>query len=131
MKNSFDRLIDGLAKDYGMPSFPEKKHEHEIYCFEFNTGVSIKIYQDKFRWVYFVAEIGQLHKTDADTLISILYLNSFSFRKPFFTLGLNSKKIGELHARTPLLEVDNVQMREVFENLLGVAAEIKKMFDFN
>ncbi|MDU8588439.1 type III chaperone protein ShcF, partial [Pseudomonas syringae pv. actinidiae] len=30
-----------------------------------------------------------------------------------------------------LLEVDNVQMREVFENLLGVAAEIKKMFDFN
>ncbi|OSN12204.1 hypothetical protein BV360_05603 [Pseudomonas syringae pv. actinidiae] len=24
MKNSFDRLIDGLAKDYGMPSFSEK-----------------------------------------------------------------------------------------------------------
>ncbi|EPM83034.1 CesT family type III secretion system chaperone [Pseudomonas syringae] len=119
MKNSFDRLIDGLAKDYGMPSFPEKKHEHEIYCFEFNTGVSIKIYQDKFRWVYFVAEIGQLHETNADALMSMLYLNSFSFRQPFFTLGLNSKKIGELHARTPLLEVDNVQMREVFEKLLG------------
>ncbi|EPM91179.1 type III chaperone protein ShcF, partial [Pseudomonas syringae pv. actinidiae ICMP 18886] len=110
---------------------PEKKHEHEIYCFEFNTEISIKIYQDKFRWVYFVAEIGQLHKADADTLMSILYLNSFSFRKPFFTLGLNNQKVGELHARTPLLEVDNVQMREVFENLLGVAAEIKKMFDFN
>ncbi|MDU8562155.1 type III chaperone protein ShcF, partial [Pseudomonas syringae pv. actinidiae] len=26
---------------------------------------------------------------------------------------------------------DNVQMREVFENLLGIAAEIKKSFDFN
>ncbi|EPN00306.1 type III chaperone protein ShcF [Pseudomonas syringae pv. actinidiae ICMP 19102] len=85
MKNSFDRLIDGLAKDYGMPSF---------------------------------LEIGQLHETNADAMMSMLYLNSFSFRKPFFTLGLNSKKIGELHARTPLLEVDNVQMREVFENLL-------------
>ncbi|RMQ34891.1 hypothetical protein ALQ05_200097 [Pseudomonas amygdali pv. mori] len=24
MKNSFDRLIDGLASEYGMPSFPEK-----------------------------------------------------------------------------------------------------------
>ncbi|EPN00302.1 type III chaperone protein ShcF, partial [Pseudomonas syringae pv. actinidiae ICMP 19102] len=65
----FDRLIDGLAKDYGMPSFPEKKHEHEIYCFEFETGVSIKIYQDKFRWVYFVAEIGQLHETNADAMM--------------------------------------------------------------
>ncbi|NVL60802.1 type III chaperone protein ShcF, partial [Pseudomonas syringae pv. actinidiae] len=48
----------------------------------------------------------------------------------FFTLGLNSKKIGELHARTPLLEVDNVQMREVFEKLLGVAAEIKRNVRF-
>ncbi|AVB12511.1 MULTISPECIES: CesT family type III secretion system chaperone [Pseudomonas syringae group] len=131
MKNSFDRLIDGLAKEYGMPSFPEKKHDYEIYCFEFEIGISIKIYQDKFRWVYFVAEIGQIVEANNDTLMSMLNLNSFSFRKPFFTLGLNGNKVGELHARIPLLEVDNVQMREIFENLLNISTEIKKSFNFN
>lgn len=72
MKNSFDRLIDGLASEYGMPSFPAKKHEHEIYCFAFEVGVSINIYQDEFRWVYFVAEMGQVVETNADTLGRIL-----------------------------------------------------------
>ncbi|AVB18702.1 MULTISPECIES: CesT family type III secretion system chaperone [Pseudomonas syringae group] len=130
MKNSFDRLIDGLAKDYGMPSFSEKKHENEIYCFEFEIGVSIKIYQDEFRWVYFIAEIGQLVDRDVDTLMRLLYLNSFSFRRPFLTMGLNDAGVGELHTRTPLLEVDNVQMREVFESLRNVATEIKKTLNF-
>ncbi|KPW72028.1 MULTISPECIES: CesT family type III secretion system chaperone [Pseudomonas syringae group] len=130
MKNSFDRLIDGLVKDYGAPGFPEKKHEREIYCFEFENGVSIKIYQDEFRWVYFIANVGELGETNSDALMKMLYINSFSFRKPFLTLGLNNEKTGELHARIPLLEVDNVQMRRIFESMLSIANEIKKTFHF-
>ncbi|ARD13868.1 MULTISPECIES: CesT family type III secretion system chaperone [Pseudomonas] len=130
MKSSFDRLIDGLASEYGMPSFPEKKHEHEIYCFSFVVGVSIKIYQDEFRWVYFVAEIGQSVETNVDTMVRMLHFNSFSFKKPFLTLGLSRGDVGELHARVPLVEVDSVEMRKIFENLLGAAVEIKKSFNF-
>ncbi|AKT33551.1 CesT family type III secretion system chaperone [Pseudomonas syringae pv. actinidiae] len=130
MKNSFDRLIDGLASEYGMPSFPAKKHEHEIYCFAFEVGVSINIYQDELRWVYFVAEIGQVVETNADTLGRMLHFNSFSFKKTFFTLGLSGGDVGELHARVPLVEVDSVEMRKIFEDLLSAAVEIKKSFNF-
>jgi hypothetical protein len=130
MKNSFDRLIDGLASEYGMPSFPEKKHEHEVYCFAFEVGVSINIYQNEFRWIYFVAEMGQLVEANADTLGRMLYFNSFSFKKPFLTLGLSSRDVGELHARVPLMEVDSVEMRKIFEDLLSAAVEIKKSFNF-
>ncbi len=45
-------------------------------------------------------------------------------------MGLNDAGVGELHARTPLLEVDNVRMREVFESLRNVATEIKKALNF-
>ncbi|WP_407647035.1 type III chaperone protein ShcF [Erwinia tracheiphila] len=88
------------------------------------------MYQDEFRWVYFVAEIGQVVDTNADTLGRMLHFNSFSFKKPFLTLGLSRGDVGELHGRVPLVEVDSVEMRKIFENLLSVAVEIKKSFNF-
>lgn len=130
MKNSFDRLIDGLAQDYGIPSFPDKNHDDEIYCFAFDSGISIKIYQDQSRWVYFLAELGQVVEVNDEALRDMLYLNSFSFRKPFLTLGLNMNNGGELHARTPLVEVNNIEMREIFETILNAATEIKKKYNF-
>ncbi|PHN76862.1 type III chaperone protein ShcF [Pseudomonas syringae pv. cerasicola] len=129
MKNSFDRLIDGLAKDYGMPGFPEKKHENEVYCFEFKE-VSIKIYQDKFKWVYFLSDIGVIDNLDSNACQSLLRLNEFNLRTPFFTVGLNEKKDGIVHTRIPLLNLDNVEMRRVFEALLNLSGEVKKTFGF-
>ncbi|WP_259638746.1 CesT family type III secretion system chaperone, partial [Pseudomonas savastanoi] len=119
----------GLAKDYGMPGFPEKKHENEVYCFEFKE-VSIKIYQDKFKWVYFLSDIGVIDNLDSNACQSLLRLNEFNLRTPFFTVGLNEKKDGIVHTRIPLLNLDNVEMRRVFEALLNLSGEVKKTFGF-
>ncbi|MCX8958188.1 CesT family type III secretion system chaperone [Erwinia psidii] len=129
MKNSFDLLIDGLVKEYGIPAFPDKNHEDEIYCFEFGNGISIKIYQDNNRWVYFLAETGQAIELDEKIMTEMLFLNSFSFKKPFFSLGINSQKMTQLHTRVPLVEVNNIEMRGIFENILNVATEIRKKFN--
>ncbi|CAM3214989.1 type III chaperone protein ShcF [Pseudomonas floridensis] len=129
MKNSFDRLIDGLAKDYGMPGFQEKKHEHEVYCFEFNE-VSIKIYQDTFKWVYFLSDIGVIDNLDSHACQRLLRLNEFNLRMPFFTVGLSEKKGGVVHTRIPLLNLDSVEMRRVVEALLNLSGEVKKTFGF-
>jgi len=131
MNNSFDHLVEILASDYGVQGFPEKRYEHEIYCFEFGGGISIKIYQDEFCWVYFLVDIGRLVEAHADALMGMLHINGFSFRRPFFTLGLNGEKTVELHACIPSLEVDSAhRLREVFEGLLGMASEIKEAFNF-
>ncbi|WLG82448.1 CesT family type III secretion system chaperone [Pseudomonas cucumis] len=130
MKNAFDLLIEGLVRDYSMSSLPNKQHEDEVYCFQFESGISIKVYQDKFRWIYFVAELGALKKVTSEILIDLLSLNGFSFRKPFFTLGLGKDGVGVLHARVPLIEVNNVEMRRVFEDLLSVGSNIKKTYSF-
>ncbi|KPB94078.1 hypothetical protein ALQ72_03526 [Pseudomonas syringae pv. maculicola] len=47
MKNAFDLLVEGLAKDYNMPPLPDKKHIDEVYCFEFQSGMNVKVYQGK------------------------------------------------------------------------------------
>lgn len=129
MKNSFDRLVEGLAKDYNMPNLPSKKHDNEVYCFEFQSGIEVKVYQDEFRWVYFAAEIGKFQHASSDMLNHALQLNNFSFRKPFLTFGMNSEKGGVLHTRIPLIEMNNVEMRKVFEELLEIAAGIRKKFN--
>ncbi|KOP52560.1 type III chaperone protein ShcF [Pseudomonas coronafaciens pv. porri] len=129
MKNSFDRLVEGLAKDYSMPNLPDKKNDNEVYCFEFQSGIEIKVYQDESRWVSFVAEIGKFQSVSSDALSQALQLNNFSFRKPFITFGMNSEKGGVLHTRIPLIEMNNVEMRKVFEDLLEVAVGIRKKFN--
>ncbi|AAO54047.1 MULTISPECIES: CesT family type III secretion system chaperone [Pseudomonas syringae group] len=126
MKNAFDLLVEGLAKDYNMPPLPDKKHIDEVYCFEFQSGMNVKVYQDEFRWVYFTADVGTFQDSSIDTLNYALQLNNFSLRKPFLTFGMTKEKNGVLHTRTPLIEVDNVQMRRIFEELIGVAGEIRK-----
>ncbi|MFC0138910.1 CesT family type III secretion system chaperone [Erwinia mallotivora] len=131
MKNAFDHLIDGLVKDYGMPSFPEKNHENEVYCFEFENQVIIKIYQDSARWVYFLAEFGTLIDLKTEVLNELLKLNKFSFRTPFFTVGMGTEGEAMLHTRAPLIEVDSVQMRSIFENLILIANNIKKKFNIH
>ena len=127
---NFDLLIDDLAREFGMPRLPIKQHKNEIYCFQFQSRISIKVYQDDSGWVYFLAEIGAMRTANEDTLRSLLTLNGFSFRKPFLTLGLSDEGVGVLHARTPLVEMNNGEMRRVFEDLLSVASTIRKTFDF-
>lgn len=118
MKNAFDYLIDGLVKDYGMSSFPEKNFADEVYCFEFENKSIIKIYQDAARWVYFLAEFNNLTNIKNETLKALLSLNQFSSRKPFLTIGLNSHGVVMLHTRVPLADVDSVQMRGIFEDII-------------
>ncbi|WP_024679137.1 CesT family type III secretion system chaperone [Pseudomonas syringae] len=131
MKNSFDLLVDGLAKDYNMPSLPSKKHDNEVYCFKFQSGLEVNIYQDDCRWVHFAATIGQLNDASNDTLSHALQLNNFSLGKPFFTFGMNGEKVGVLHTRIPLIEMNAVEMRKVFEDLLDVAGGIRATFKLN
>ncbi|AXF78585.1 CesT family type III secretion system chaperone [Erwinia tracheiphila] len=130
MKNAFDRLIDGLVQDYGVPPFSEKTHDDEVYCFTFENNISIKVYQDDTRWVYFLAELGTCPDLKKEALTELLSLNQFSVRKPFLTLGINEENIGVLHTRVPLIEVDNVEMRRIFENTVKTASSIKKQFNF-
>lgn len=130
MKNAFDRLIDGLVKDYGVAPFEEKNHDDEVYCFTFENNISIKVYQDDSRWVYFLAEFGSCPELKKETLAELLSLNLFSFRKPFLTLGIDDENTGVLHTRVPLIEVDNVEMRRIFENTVKTASGIKKQFNF-
>ncbi|WP_261641124.1 CesT family type III secretion system chaperone [Erwinia mallotivora] len=129
MKNAFDNLVEGLVKDFGMTSFPEKSHEDEVYCFELENKSVIKIYQDNARWVYFLVEFGNLTALKSETLIEFLMLNKFSFRKPFLTLGVNSDKTMMLHTRVPLMEVDSVQMRSIFEDLIIIVNNLKIKFN--
>ncbi|KPY22931.1 ShcF [Pseudomonas coronafaciens pv. porri] len=42
---------------------------------------------------------------------------------------MNSEKGGVLHTRIPLIEMNNVEMRKVFEDLLEVAVGIRKKFN--
>ncbi|MCF5806430.1 MULTISPECIES: CesT family type III secretion system chaperone [Pseudomonas syringae group] len=128
MKNSFDLLVEGLAKDYNMPSLPDKKHNNEVYCFEFQNGMKVKVYQDEFRWVYFTAGLGRFHESNIDTFGHMLQLNNFSLKNPFLVFGMDQEKSGVLHTRMPLIEVDNVQMRRIFEELIDVASGIRKAF---
>ncbi|WP_236522078.1 type III chaperone protein ShcF, partial [Pseudomonas syringae] len=101
-----------------------------VYCFEFQSGIEIKVYQDEYRWVHFVADIGKLQEASNDTLSNALQLNNFSLRKPFLTFGMSEEKAGVLHTRIPLIEMNNVEMRKVFEDLLEVAGGIRKTFKF-
>ncbi|RMP24051.1 CesT family type III secretion system chaperone [Pseudomonas coronafaciens] len=126
MKNSFDLLVEGLAKNYDMPNLPDKKHNNEVYCFKFHSGMEVKVYQDEFRWVYFIVEVGKFQDNNIDTLSQALQLNNFSLRKPFLTFGMTKEKSGVLHTRIPLSEVDNVEMRRIFEELIDIAAGIRK-----
>lgn len=130
MKNAFDRLIDGLVTDYGMEPFHEKNHEDEVCCFTFENQVSIKLYQNNSRWVYFVAEVGKCPEFKKETLFELLSLNQFSFRKPFLTLGIDDENIAVLHSRVPLIEVDNVEMRQIFESIITTASGIRNKFNF-
>ncbi|WP_243787596.1 CesT family type III secretion system chaperone [Pseudomonas amygdali] len=100
-----------------------------VHCFEFKE-VSIRIYQDKFKWVYFLSDIGVIDNLDSNACQSLLRLNEFNLRTPFFTVGLNEKKDGVVHTRIPLLNLDNVEMRRVFEALLNLSGEVKKTFGF-
>lgn len=127
---NFDLFIDDLAREFGIPRLAIKQHKNEIYCFQFQNGISIKVYQDDSGWVYFLAEIGAMRAANKETLSSLLTLNGFSFRKPFLTLGLSDEGVGVLHARTPLMEMNNGEIRRVFEDLLSVASTIKKTFNF-
>ncbi|MCX8959503.1 CesT family type III secretion system chaperone [Erwinia psidii] len=130
MKNAFDRLIEGLINDYGVAPFNEKNHDDEVYCFTFENNIAIKVYQDNTRWVYFQAELGSCPDLKKETLLELLSLNQFSFRKPFLTLGIDDENIGVLHTRVPLVEVDNIEMRRIFENTISTASGIKKQFNF-
>ncbi|MFH7341768.1 CesT family type III secretion system chaperone [Pseudomonas syringae pv. tagetis] len=125
VKNAFDLLIDRLAKDYKMPELPVKQHEHEVYCFDFKE-VSIKIYQDAFKWVYFLSDIGVVDTLDSHTCQRLLRLNEFNLSTPFFTVGLTEKNGGVVHTRIPFPHLDNVEMRRVVEALLNVSGEVKK-----
>ncbi|KOG03633.1 Type III chaperone protein ShcF [Pseudomonas syringae pv. aceris] len=42
---------------------------------------------------------------------------------------MDSEKAAVLHTRIPLIEMNNVEMRKVFEELLEVAAGIRKKFN--
>ncbi|WP_261642548.1 CesT family type III secretion system chaperone [Erwinia mallotivora] len=130
MKNAFDRLIDGLVKDYGVAPFDEKNHDDEVYCFTFENNISMNVYQDDARWVYFVANLGSCSDLRKETLKELLSLNQFSFRKPFLTLGIDDENMVVLHTRVPLIEVDNVEMRRIFEETVKIASSIKKQFNF-
>ncbi|RMP09326.1 hypothetical protein ALQ30_200305 [Pseudomonas syringae pv. persicae] len=41
---------------------------------------------------------------------------------------MNGEKVGVLHTRIPLIEMDAVEMRKVFEDLLDVAGGIRATF---
>ncbi|RMO83523.1 hypothetical protein ALQ33_200013 [Pseudomonas syringae pv. philadelphi] len=58
----------------------------------------------------------------------MLQLNNFSLKNPFLVFGMDQEKSGVLHTRMPLIEVDNVQMRRIFEELIDVASGIRKAF---
>lgn len=47
----------------------------------------------------------------------MLSLNKFSFRK-LFSLGITTSGVVVLHTRVPLADVDSIQMRNLFEDMI-------------
>ncbi|MFH7346914.1 type III chaperone protein ShcF, partial [Pseudomonas syringae pv. tagetis] len=73
---------------------------HEVYSFDFKE-VSIKIYKDDFKWVYFLTDIGVDDTLDSHTCQRLLRLNEYNLSTPFFTVGLTEKNGGVEDTRFP------------------------------